>query len=79
MSSLCPNRSLRTSSSEHLMQKMSYKSLSGRLITGRTRRTRQGWNQFVTAVFWAGITIVCTMLLWTFAMVLLEAWEQWRR
>lgn len=62
------------------MQKMSYKGLSGRMIAGRApRRAKQGWNQFVTAVFWAGITIVCTMVLWTVGMVLLEAWEQWHR
>ena len=40
---------------------------------------RQYGNKFVTAVFRIGVVLVFTFLLWTLAMVLLQALEQWQK
>ncbi len=41
-------------------------------------RTSKNGKPFVTAIFWIGITLVLTFTLWAFAMVLLEAFYQWK-
>lgn len=40
---------------------------------------KQCGNEFVTVVFRIGIVLVFTFLLWTLAMVLLQAFEQWQK
>ena len=58
------------------MQKANCKSVSGHRERGRTNRSgKQDGGQFVAAIFWVGITLVVTFLLWSFAMVLLQAFE----
>jgi hypothetical protein len=56
------------------------KYVTGRVTSSRPgRRRKQDGDKFVAAVFWVGITLVLAFVLWSFAMVFLEALEQWRR
>jgi hypothetical protein len=62
------------------VRKAAPKYISGRRINNCQipSRNRYG-NKFVTVVFRIGIVLVFTFLLWTLAMVLLQALEQWQK
>lgn len=53
---------------------------SGRM-TGKykTRDRKEYGHKFVTVIFSIGVALVFTFLLWTFALVLLQAVDQWKK
>ena len=60
------------------VRKAAHKHISGRRTNNyQIGSRRQYGNKFVTVVFRIGVVLVFTFLLWTLAMVLLQAWEQW--
>ena len=62
------------------MQKVTYKSIPGRMAKGRMHRSeRHDGNTIVAAIFWVGITLVFAFLLWTFTMVFLQALDRWHK
>ena len=56
------------------------KSTCQQMSNERCRRNRKlSEKRFEAAISWIGMGVVILFVLWTFAMVLLQAWEQWRR
>jgi hypothetical protein len=50
-----------------------------KIARGRMRGTGRREHKFVTGVFYVGIALVLTFVLWTFAMVFLQAVDQWHK
>jgi hypothetical protein len=60
--------------------KTAAKYVSGRRIPSRTNRSEsQHRHEFVAIIFGIGMALLLAFLLWTFAMVFLQARDQWRR
>jgi hypothetical protein len=48
-------------------------------MKSRSRVGSRNGDRFVTVIFYIGMTLVFTFVLWTFAMVFLQATQGWRR
>ncbi len=60
----------------HRLQKAKSEYVSKSMKNGRPSKNSK---PLMTAIFWIGITLVSTFALWTCAMVLLEAFYQWKQ
>jgi len=72
------NRNLRTNSMAIVnVHKTVARHVSGRMTHCHPNRRAKHRGRFVSVVLGIGVTLVLTFLLLTFAMVFLEASEQW--